>query len=136
MEAKVIFCRFLKWVHCSCYKRLNVLSYSTLHTCSVVVKSLTRFPHPFSHFYIVFLYYWTCSRPEYNWKTARWTISSNQSMLISRVITYFIEITPNLHVTFYEGNNMLSALAKYVINRLIHGLIHIALGADINVSSW
>jgi hypothetical protein len=23
-------------------------------------------------------------------------------------------------ITFYEGNNMLSALAKYVINRLIH----------------
>ena len=30
-------------------------------------------------------------------------------------------------ITFYEGNNMLSALAKYVINRLIHGLSHIAL---------
>ena len=30
-------------------------------------------------------------------------------------------------ITFYEGNNMLSALAKYVINRLIHGLFHIAL---------
>ena len=30
-------------------------------------------------------------------------------------------------IPFYEGNNMLSALAKYVINRLIHGLFHIAL---------
>ena len=39
-------------------------------------------------------------------------------------------------IAFYEGNvicplvngnNMLSALAKYVINRLIHGLFHIAL---------
>jgi hypothetical protein len=30
-------------------------------------------------------------------------------------------------ITFYEGNNMLSALAKYVMNRLIHGLFHIAL---------
>jgi hypothetical protein len=30
-------------------------------------------------------------------------------------------------ITFYEGNNMLSALAKYVINRLIHVLLHIAL---------
>jgi hypothetical protein len=52
-------------------------------------------------------------------------------------------------ITFYEGNlvkgnNMLSTLAKYVINRLIHGLFHIALvisprlisslGADIKVS--
>ena len=48
-------------------------------------------------------------------------------------------------ITFYEGNNILSALAKYVINRLIHGLFHIglvispplksSLGADIKVSS-
>jgi hypothetical protein len=30
-------------------------------------------------------------------------------------------------ITFYESNNMLSALAKYVINRLIHGLFQIAL---------
>jgi hypothetical protein len=30
-------------------------------------------------------------------------------------------------ITFYESNNMLSALAKYVINRLIHGLFHIVL---------
>ena len=30
-------------------------------------------------------------------------------------------------IIFYERNNMLSALAKYVINRLIDGLFHIAL---------
>jgi hypothetical protein len=30
-------------------------------------------------------------------------------------------------IAFYEGNNMLSALAKYVINRLIHGLFDIAI---------
>ena len=30
-------------------------------------------------------------------------------------------------ITFYEGNNMLSALTKYVIIRLIYGLFHIAL---------
>jgi hypothetical protein len=30
-------------------------------------------------------------------------------------------------ITFYEVNNMLSALAKYVINRLIHDLFHIDL---------
>ena len=30
-------------------------------------------------------------------------------------------------ITFYEGNNILYALAKYVINRLIHGLFHFAL---------
>ena len=33
-------------------------------------------------------------------------------------------------ITFYEGNNMLSALEKYVINRLIHGLFHTALVID------
>ena len=54
-------------------------------------------------------------------------------------VTYFIEITPcnksiicgvlfaSGAITFYEGNDMLSALAKYVINRLIQGLYHIAL---------
>jgi hypothetical protein len=55
---------------------------------------------------------------------------------IDWIITYFIEITPYLHVyqkhnlrcvIFAQGNNMLSALEKYVINRLIHGLFHIAL---------
>jgi hypothetical protein len=30
-------------------------------------------------------------------------------------------------ITFYEGNSMLSALAKHVINRLIHDFFHIAL---------
>ena len=34
-------------------------------------------------------------------------------------------------ITFYEGNNMLSVLAKYVINILIHGLFHIA-GSAVN----
>jgi hypothetical protein len=43
-------------------------------------------------------------------------------------------------ITFYEGNNMLSALTKYVINRLIYGLVishrlMSSLGADIKVSS-
>jgi hypothetical protein len=52
-------------------------------------------------------------------------------------------------IAFYEGNNILSGMAKYVMNRLIHGLFHIALvisprlisslglkalGADIKVS--
>jgi hypothetical protein len=36
-------------------------------------------------------------------------------------------LVPSGAITFYEGNNMLSALAKYVINRLIHDLFHIAL---------
>ena len=41
-------------------------------------------------------------------------------------IIYSVLFAP-MAITFYEGNNMLSALAKYVINRLIHGLFHIAL---------
>jgi hypothetical protein len=38
-------------------------------------------------------------------------------------------------ITFYEGNNMLSALAKYVINRLMHGLFHIALVISLRLIS-
>jgi hypothetical protein len=34
-----------------------------------------------------------------------------------------------------EGNNMLSTLAKYVINRLIHGLFHIALVISLRLIS-
>ena len=30
-------------------------------------------------------------------------------------------------ITFYEGNNISSALANYVITRLMHGFFHIAL---------
>jgi hypothetical protein len=30
-------------------------------------------------------------------------------------------------ITFYEGKNMFSALARYAIHRLIHGVFHIAL---------
>jgi hypothetical protein len=33
----------------------------------------------------------------------------------------------NVICPLVKGNNMLSALAKYVINRLIHGLFHISL---------
>jgi hypothetical protein len=35
-------------------------------------------------------------------------------------------------ITFYEDNNMLSALAKYVINRLIHGLFHVPLSSAVD----
>ena len=34
-----------------------------------------------------------------------------------------------------EGNNMLSALANYVMNRLIHGLFHIALVISLRLIS-
>jgi hypothetical protein len=35
-------------------------------------------------------------------------------------------------ITFYEGNNMLSTLAKYVINRLIHGLFILPLSSALD----
>jgi hypothetical protein len=43
-------------------------------------QKLTRMTHPFPHFYIVFIYYWACSRPGYSWKTDRWTLIHNQSI--------------------------------------------------------
>jgi hypothetical protein len=46
-------------------------------------------------------------------------------VLIIRKVKFFLFFI--YAITFYEGNNMLSALVKYVINRLIHGLFHIAL---------
>jgi hypothetical protein len=45
----------------------------------VALKSLTWLNHPFRHLCIVFIFQWTCSRPEYSWNTARWMLSSNQS---------------------------------------------------------
>jgi hypothetical protein len=43
-------------------------------------KSLIQLTHPFSHFYVVLIYYWTWSLPEYSWNTARWTLNNNQSI--------------------------------------------------------
>ena len=60
----------------------------------------------------------------------------------------FVTALYKVYVTcpLVKGNNMFSVLAKYVINRLIHGLFHIdlvisprfisSLGADIKVSCW
>jgi hypothetical protein len=45
------------------------------------IKLLTRLIHPFTHFYIVFIYYLTCSRPEYCWNTACFMLSNNQSII-------------------------------------------------------
>jgi hypothetical protein len=39
---------------------------------------LTQLTHPFPLSYIVFIYKWTCSCPDYSLITARWTLSSNQ----------------------------------------------------------
>jgi len=54
---------------CSAYKKLFFCLYPTLHTFSVVF--IFQLIHPFPHFYIVFIYYWTCSRPENKWNIAR-----------------------------------------------------------------
>jgi hypothetical protein len=37
------------------------------------------------HFYIVFIYYWTCFRPEYIWNATCWVLSNNQ-----RISAYFL----------------------------------------------
>jgi hypothetical protein len=60
-------------------------------------------------------------------------------LLHMQIRRYFNKICDNiyyidLHICSRKGNNMLSALAKYVINRFIPGLYHIALGAEIKVS--
>ena len=49
-------------------------------TFSVSLKSFTRLSHPFSHFYIGSIYYWTCSYPKYSWNTVRWTLINNPSI--------------------------------------------------------
>jgi hypothetical protein len=82
----------LNWTHCTGpgWSQLNT---ATLTPVSVFQQfifpsvepekyscSLTRLIYPFPQFYIVFVYYWTCSRPEYSWNTACWTFSNNQSI--------------------------------------------------------
>ena len=49
--------------------------HSMLFSVAVVDPSLPTF-------YIVCIYYWTCSRPEYSWNTVRWPLSNNQSIYI------------------------------------------------------
>ena len=70
-------------MHISHYKRLIFLLYPymyfTPYFFSGNQKSFTHQPHLFPHFCIVLIYYWICSPPEYSWKTARLTLSNNQS---------------------------------------------------------
>lgn len=63
------------------YKRINVspLSYFP-YIFSGIQKSLTRLTQPFTHFYVVLIYYWTYSRPEYSWNT----LINNQSINLPR----------------------------------------------------
>jgi hypothetical protein len=46
-----------------------------------MIHPFPRMIHPFSHFYIVFIRYWTCSRPsEYSWNIAPSMLSNSQSI--------------------------------------------------------
>ena len=51
---------------------------STLYSGSQ--KSLIQLTHPFTHYFIVFIYYWTCSGSEYICNTVWWMLSNNQSI--------------------------------------------------------
>jgi hypothetical protein len=72
---------FGEYVHCSHCKRLNRWSLKkSPYFSNDSQKSLTPLTHPFSNFYIVFVYHWTCYRPERSWNTSRWTLNNNRSI--------------------------------------------------------
>ena len=63
LHAKDLFCRFWRRVG---YKTLNFCPYPhSPYFVSGSQKSLSHLTHPIPHFYIDFMYYWTCFRPEY-----------------------------------------------------------------------
>ena len=41
-------------------------------------RLLSRLIDPFRHFYIIFAWYWNCSRSEYSRETTCWTLSNNK----------------------------------------------------------
>jgi hypothetical protein len=57
---------------------------------------LTRLIHPFPHFYVVFIYHWICSRPEYSWNTVHWTLSKISQSINENYIFKKILIKPTL----------------------------------------
>jgi hypothetical protein len=76
-------------VHCSLYNRLNFSSLpNSPYLCSGSQKSLT---HPNPHFYKVFIYYWTCYRPDYSWNTDRLTLCNNQSINLCQISTVVVD---------------------------------------------
>ena len=69
-------CKFLKRVGAKNSFFSSLPSFPYFYSGSQ--KSLT---HPFPHFYVFFfIYYWTCSRPEYSWNTVHWMIGNKQSI--------------------------------------------------------
>jgi hypothetical protein len=129
------------WIH-TYYKRINVspLSYFP-YIFSGIQKSLTRLTQPFTHFYVVFLYYWTYSRPEYSWNTARWTLINNQSTNLPPDITCTLALVKDVMtmVSFYRFSpklywQLLYDFTELLLKRtLIHMILIYPLRNDLSV---
>lgn len=73
--------------------------YQTLHVFLMAFKVIYQVDPSLPSFPVVFIHYWSCSRPEYNWNTSRWILSNSQSinqnykniknLLEVNVVTYF-----------------------------------------------
>ena len=95
LHAKDIFCSCHKW------RTFSSLPNSP-YFISGSQKSWTRLTHPFSCFYIILIYHWACSHLKYGRNTARWTLSSNQSISQWICMIYFPQddkATNNNHST-------------------------------------
>jgi hypothetical protein len=67
-------CRRYKWQH------FYFLSNSP-YFFNISQKSLLPgLAHLFPDFYIGFIYYWTCTPPEYSWNTASWILNNRGSL--------------------------------------------------------
>ena len=70
--------------HFSRYKRLHFSSLrNSPYIGSSSQRSLGRYPlDPFLpiFLYSLYIFYWTCSRPQFIWYTAGWTSNNNQSI--------------------------------------------------------
>ena len=90
------------------YKRINVspLSYFP-YIFSGIQKSLTRLIQPFTHSYVVLIYYWTYSRPKHSWNTARWMLINSINPFTSwrnadgKFLPVFTKIILTATVRFY-----------------------------------
>ena len=60
---------------------------------------MSRLTSSFPHFYIVFIYYWICSRPEYSWITAWEALSNNQSYQCTSI--YILQMWNSCEVFVY-----------------------------------
>ena len=107
-----IFLLFLSHSYSWIYMYYTIINVSPLsyfpYIFSGIQKSLTRLTQPFTHFYVVLIYYWTYSRPEYTWNTARWTLINNQSINLPADITCTLALVkdgmPMLNFTGFHQN--------------------------------